>query len=583
MRKIATIISFIFLLFILISCTSESSATEILNKAQIEFRNDDSYSSVTTHIDLPISSPLNKNAVLTWESSDPLIIDSFGTVNRPDETTDVTLTLKVTINDETVQKNFFVTVIGSNLNYTVTFKVFDEVYNQQSIRSGYFLSLFSNPNVEGYSFIGWYISPELDIEFDFSNPVTSNLIIEAKFEELEMNNYQIEIYYENLNDDLYTLENTLNFSDEVGNVIDKTNEFDEVGYQIDLELSVLSGTVLKDSVLVLKVYYQRLVYEVNFFSDGVQLSSNDLKFDAPLIPLSNPTKDDYQFVGWGITVSATTPYDFTDKTIKNAMNFYAIWTYDQVYSGYYEGLNGVTDVQFKSTLRAIISNYAGVDYGQARYTLDDSDRDPNNPNNVILVYNRASVSGVWDGGNTWNREHVFPQSYLGASAVNEVVNIASDMHNLKPANPSINTSRGNKPFAEGSGTHGAVLNGYYPGDADKGDIARIVLYMHVRWNLIISAGTIGDLNTFLRWNIEDPVDAFEANRNEVIYQVQGNRNPFIDHPEMADRIWGPVTLQTSDHEYIQVDVNFNDYFEKVEITVYLIDYSMFKKENKFLA
>jgi len=583
MIKITTIFSFIFLLFILMSCVSGASALEILNKTNIEFRNDDSYSLVTTHITLPTRTELNKDAILEWESSDPSIIDSFGTVNRPDETKDVTLTLKVTLNNETVQKYFYLTVAGSNLNYTVTFKVFDDVYNQQTIRSGYFLSLFNNPNIEGYVFIGWFVSPELEVEFDFSNPVTNNLIIEAKFEQLEMSSYQVEIYYENIEDDLYQLTDKLSFNVEVGTVIDYNDMLEVAGFQVDFELSILTGTVLKDSVLALKVYYQRLVYEINYFSDGVELASSDLKFDAPLTPIADPTKTNYEFLGWGVTVSAITPYDFDNKTVTNAMNFYAIWTFAQLYTGYYEGLNGVTDVQFKSTLRGIISNYVGVDYGTARYTLDDSDRDPNNPNNVILVYNRASVSGVWDAGVTWNREHVFPQSYLGASAVNEVINIAADMHNLKPANPSINTSRGNKAFAEGSGTHGAVVGGYYPGDADKGDIARIILYMHVRWNLIISASTIGDINTFLRWHIEDPVDAFEANRNEVIFQVQGNRNPFIDHPELADRIWGSITLEASNHEYIQVDIDFNDYFVKAEITIYLIDYSMFKKENKFLA
>jgi endonuclease I len=583
MRKITTIFSFIFLLFILMSCVSGASALEILNKTNIEFRNDDSYSLVTTHITLPTTSALNKDAILEWESSDPSIIDSFGTVNRPDETKDVTLTLRVTLNNETVQKYFYLTVAGSNLNYTVTFKVFDDVYNQQTIRSGYFLSLFNNPNIEGYVFIGWFVSPELEVEFDFSNPVTNNLIIEAKFEQLEMSSYQVEIYYENIEDDLYQLTDTLSFNVEVGTVIDYNDMLEVAGFQVDFELSILTGTVLKDSVLALKVYYQRLVYEINYFSDGVELASSDLKYDAPLTPIADPTKTNYEFLGWGVTVSAITPYDFDNKTVKNAMNFYAIWTFAQLYTGYYEGLNGITDVQFKSTLRGIISNYVGVTYGAARYALDDTDRDPNNPNNVILVYNRASVSGVWDGGVTWNREHVFPQSYLGASASNEVINIAADMHNLKPANPSINTSRGNKAFAPGSGTHGAVVGGYYPGDADKGDIARIILYMHVRWNLIISPSTIGDINTFLRWHIEDPVDAFEANRNEVIHQVQGNRNPFIDHPELADRIWGSITLEASNHEYIQVDIDFNDYFVKAEITIYLIDYSMFKKENKFLA
>lgn len=182
-------------------------------------------------------------------------------------------------------------------------------------------------------------------------------------------------------------------------------------------------------------------------------------------------------------------------------------------------------------LRDIISTYKNVSYDAARYILNISDMDPNNSNNVILVYNRASVSGTWDNGITWNREHIWPQSLLDGASV-------SDLHNLKPADSSINSSRGNKTFENStSGTYGAAGSGWYPGDDDRGDIARIVFYMITRYPQL-DIETLGTLAMFLEWHELDPVDDFERNRNEVIYSYQKNRNPFIDYPHFVNLIWG---------------------------------------------
>lgn len=254
--------------------------------------------------------------------------------------------------------------------------------------------------------------------------------------------------------------------------------------------------------------------------------------------------------------------------VTSDLTLYAIWTYDAEYTDYYASISGVTDVQLKSALRTLITQMNTLTYDQARYILDDSDRDPARPGNVILIYNRASVSGAWDGGTTWNREHVWPQSKLGTAS-------DSDIQNLKPANPLINSNRGNLPFASGSGSHGSVSGGYYPGDADRGDVARILLYMHVRWNLTINTSTVGDLNLLLRWHIQDPVDAFERNRNEVLFNHQGNRNPFIDHPEFAERIWGPIIISQTNEK---TQLNWNGSFDLSYVVIDIdIHYTEFKK------
>lgn len=207
---------------------------------------------------------------------------------------------------------------------------------------------------------------------------------------------------------------------------------------------------------------------------------------------------------------------------------------------YYQSAQDLTGQALLDRLHTIINNgFVGVTYGDARYLLDDTDEDPTNANNVILIYTGASVSGVWDEGVTWNREHVWPQSLLGEDAVNTVVNMASDLHNLKPANPSTNISRGNKYYDLTT-----TVDSFAPRDEVKGDIARILLYMMVMYpddleliNGTPTVGQMGQLDVLLAWNAEDPVDSFELARNEAIYTMQYNRNPFIDYPEFADLIF----------------------------------------------
>jgi endonuclease I len=208
-------------------------------------------------------------------------------------------------------------------------------------------------------------------------------------------------------------------------------------------------------------------------------------------------------------------------------------------STYYESATGLTGTTLKNQLRIIINTgFVGVDYGAARYMLDDTDRDPNNPNNVLLMYAGTSVSGVWDNGITWNREHVWPQSLLGVPADNGTVNAASDLQNLKPENPSINSSRGNKYFADATTTLS-----YAPRNEVRGDIARILFYMTIMYsNLTLveqnpATYQMAVLSILLTWHDLDPVDAFERNRNEKIYEYQKNRNPFIDYPDFVDMIW----------------------------------------------
>ena len=209
-------------------------------------------------------------------------------------------------------------------------------------------------------------------------------------------------------------------------------------------------------------------------------------------------------------------------------------------STYYSSAEGLEGAALVTELHAIINQGVRLKtYGDARYLLDDTDADPNKPGNVLLIYLGTSVSGTWDNGATWNREHVWPQSLLGVSASNGTANAASDLHNLKPSNPSTNSSRGNKCFDD---TVSSMT--YVPREEVRGDIARILFYMDIMYSHLTlvdyatsSTLRMGILSTLLQWHIDDPVDEFEETRNESIYEFQHNRNPFIDYPHFVDLIW----------------------------------------------
>ncbi|BCR35463.1 endonuclease I family protein [Mariniplasma anaerobium] len=208
-----------------------------------------------------------------------------------------------------------------------------------------------------------------------------------------------------------------------------------------------------------------------------------------------------------------------------------------VLSSYYDQAVGLYGNDLLLSLRTIInSNTTMTSYEDATTMLAATDVDPNNSNNLILVYLGTSVDSTWDSGTTWNREHVWPQSLLGVTASG--TNAASDLHNLKPANPSTNSSRGNKYF-----DNTTTSESYAPRDEVKGDIARILFYMEVMYDIYnLINGTpevyqMAMLDTLVAWHDFDPVDTFESHRNDTIFGFQGNRNPFIDYPDFYQMIY----------------------------------------------
>ena len=225
---------------------------------------------------------------------------------------------------------------------------------------------------------------------------------------------------------------------------------------------------------------------------------------------------------------------------------------------YYKSAIGKSGSDLRVALHAIIRTQTKLSYDQVWTALQDTDQDPANTNNVIELYSGRSVPKSTNGGDPddWNREHVWAKSH---GDFGTATGPGTDVHHLRPEDVSVNSARGNLDFDNGgsavSQCAGCLADGdsFEPRDEVKGDVARMILYMSVRYegddgfanlepNDAVNNGSapnIGRISVLLQWNVEDPPSAFEKRRNDQIYdRWQHNRNPFIDHPEWADSIFG---------------------------------------------
>ncbi|MDF2068171.1 endonuclease [Bacillus sp. Cr_A10] len=222
---------------------------------------------------------------------------------------------------------------------------------------------------------------------------------------------------------------------------------------------------------------------------------------------------------------------------------------------YYKDALGKEGQTLKLALHEIIDGHTELSYDQVWEALKETDEDPKNKNNVILFYSGVSRSKSSNGGNVgnWNREHTWAKSHgnFGTSK-----GPGTDIHHLRPTDVQVNSARGNLDFDNGGspvkGCDGCLktANSFEPPNRVKGDVARILFYMATRYekgdkvdlelNEKLNNGSApyhGKLSVLLKWHAQDPVDEFERNRNDIIQKWQGNRNPFIDHPEWVDLIW----------------------------------------------
>jgi len=268
---------------------------------------------------------------------------------------------------------------------------------------------------------------------------------------------------------------------------------------------------------------------------------------------------------------------------------FPIISFAQIPANYYLTAENTLGANLKYELNQIIDNHTIFSYTSSSTDtwdiLSETDKDPNNPDNVIMLYSGISINAAqeWNSGNGWSREHVWAKSRGDFGTARGP---GTDVHALRPLDANTNSTRSNRGFDNctscvividkwGNNT-GSFRDdndwSFEPRPEVKGDVARMLFYMAVRYegydsyvDLELSETILpntdksplhGILTTLLEWHRNDPVDAWEKNSNDIIYyNYQNNRNPFIDHPELAEYIWGTQTGVVWTNSSLSVDDN----------------------------
>ena len=222
-------------------------------------------------------------------------------------------------------------------------------------------------------------------------------------------------------------------------------------------------------------------------------------------------------------------------------------------AGYYDAVtDDLINTDLLNTLNGIIdTNDVAASYDWDRFRA--ADEDPNNTDNVILIYSRISMpksqKDPGSAGFYWNREHTFPQSNMSNTKAK------NDNHIVFASEKKVNGDRGDKPMGvvnsgtvvtdyNGDATTCMIGNGYFdPHNVARGIVARSTMYAAVMYGYSPETN-FESIATMLRWHLEYTPDANDQRRNEVVYTNQHNRNPFVDHPEYACRIWGRTNSTT---------------------------------------
>ena len=309
---------------------------------------------------------------------------------------------------------------------------------------------------------------------------------------------------------------------------------------------------------VLKIQFGSLPFGYNRLNDNISIRIVDNDFVT--LPFGTPLNPTYG------NVTSTAP------------------------SNYYSSIEGLSGAALKQALQDIIADPTIVhahNYGDIIDILKKADQNPLNSNQVWLMYveqGRAKLDFQTTSSNvgSWNREHIYPQSRGGfANATsdtadginlwlptdaNDIAAGHADAHHLRAEDGPENTLRSNRDYGL------TAYNGPSGNQSSwKGDVARALFYMAVRYNALsvvnddipdTTVGQIGDLASLLQWNVSDPRDDFEMNRNNFIYTWQVNRNPFIDYPNLADYIFGANVGQ----QWFSTLSNSN--FEESKVVIY---------------
>ncbi|SHH09376.1 endonuclease [Flavobacterium defluvii] len=291
----------------------------------------------------------------------------------------------------------------------------------------------------------------------------------------------------------------------------------------------------------------------------------------------------------------------------------------QIPSGYYNTATG-TGYTLKTQLYNIIKGHTDNGYAGLYTTYQTSDVDNFYENDGTVLdmysenpsgtdpYNYSTGSTQRCGnysaeGDCYNREHIIPQSVF-----NEQSPMVADAHFITPTDGKVNGMRSNYPHGtvstatytsqNGSKLGSSSVSGYSgtvfePINAFKGDIARMYFYFATRYENTVAGYsyamfngsnnqvfTTDFLNMLLAWHAQDPVSAREIARNNAVYARQGNRNPYIDHPEYVNQIWGgtpsgdtqapttPTSLASTSKTATSISLSWTASTDNVAVTGY---------------
>ncbi len=317
------------------------------------------------------------------------------------------------------------------------------------------------------------------------------------------------------------------FSDSSVGVIYSNTSLNEDCSSLSLTLKASSKAMYIDTMSFTLIVAADSKYEGEVNSGDSELASRD-----PVTPGKNDVP--------------STKYTLNSNTVTN----------------YYSSIDmSETGTKLEQDLHELISTMTKYSYGDCRYMLLYTDESITNSGYVYGAYDGDLLPAVWDSGVTWNREHTWPRARMGGEeADNNITSRTSDLHNIRVTCGQANSKRGDVYFDLTTSSSSFYPN-YSSGDLAgsthryegdfRGDVARICFYMYVRYgryddeitlNLSsdindMDSSTMGNLSTLLQWNTEDPVDEFETQRNNRIYEYQGNRNPFIDYPNLANNLF----------------------------------------------
>ena len=249
--------------------------------------------------------------------------------------------------------------------------------------------------------------------------------------------------------------------------------------------------------------------------------------------------------------------------------------------GYYNGTEGLTGNVLKAKLHTIIKNDDHVSYSGLWSAYQQTDKKPNGkvwdiysdvPNGTPpyqFTFGSDQCGNYSGEGDCYNREHLWAQSWTNDDSKHK-----TDLHHVYPTDGYVNGKRSNYAFGEVRNASWTSRNGsklgnntvsgfsgtvFEPIDEYKGDIARALMYVSVRYYQEDNSWSTSDMTNksiikdwamtmLLRWHEEDPVDDKEINRNNAVYNIQRNRNPFVDYPEFANMIWDPY-WSVDENEY----------------------------------